>query len=214
MGEWLLWDSGRELRPTTKQDYRRDKTPHRSNERKNRSQKGWVTSHGHGLCGNSFSRGIIFLLCLSPTSPRGTNCCLLPETGHRAWWVLELASLPALVFSGWSASLSSVSMGWQQKFCPAANGVFQKASFCFFPGQVGEVQQHGCFTRGQFPWLTAGSLFQELVIFQFWQVALHAEIVLKINWNDSAELLKAEAWSWLGLRKKQPPEIRIVCRVP
>lgn len=109
-------------------------------------------------------------------------CCLRQDTGLGGHWNWPACQL--LCVSGWSASLSSVSMGWQHKFCPAANGVFQKASFCFFPGQVEEVQQHGCFTRGQFPWLTAGTLIQELVIFQFWHVALHAEIVLKINWND------------------------------
>lgn len=40
MGCWLPWESERELEPTTKQDYRRDKYPCRSIERKTRSQKG------------------------------------------------------------------------------------------------------------------------------------------------------------------------------
>lgn len=55
---WLLWESRRELETVTKQDYRREKMPRRSNEGGNMSQKGWVTSHSHSLEGNSLSRGI------------------------------------------------------------------------------------------------------------------------------------------------------------
>lgn len=119
------------------------------------------------------------LLCLSPTSPWRTNCscCLRQGSG-----VMALATLPAVVCLWLLCFPVICGNWWWQRFCPAANADFW-VRFPFFPGQVEEVQQHDCFTHGQFDCLTAGTLVQEPVIFQFWQVILCAEIVLQIKWN-------------------------------
>lgn len=67
--------------------------------------------------------------------------------------------------SGCSASPLSVSVGWQQKFCPASNAAFQNRSATLsFCGQVEEVEHHDCFTCGQSDWLTAGTFVQDISV--------------------------------------------------
>lgn len=215
MGWWLLWESRRELEPTTKQDYRRDKTPCTSIERKNRSQKGWVTSHGPGLGETHLAEASSFCCVFPPPASEApvAACCLRQDTGlggHTGWPAYLL-----LHVSDWSASPSSVRMGWQQKFCPAAHAVLQKVSFLFSLSDRGGTaawllhmwsvwladSRDSCSRAGDISILTGGIVLRNC-----------AENQLELLF--SAELPTAKTWSWLGLRKKQPSEIRKVRRAP
>lgn len=137
-------------------------------------------THGHGLGANAEASSFV---SFSHQSLKD-QLLLLPAAWDRTQGsgVMGLATLPAVVCLWLLCFPVICGNWWWQRFCPTANADFW-VSFPFFPGQVEELQQHDCFTHGQFDWLTAGTLVQEPVIFQFWQATLCTEIVLQIKWN-------------------------------